>query len=127
MYCWSYYPKIDLHGEYAVTAYTVVHNFISDHIKLKDSYVVIIHGKGTGKLKDEVHHILSQDRRVLEYHLDPYNLGQTIVHLDISKWIFLSKFDKCVDIWYILIPIGKNIKNQVVRHKFDIFSVLCYN
>ena len=38
MYCWSYYPKIDLHGEYAVTAYTVVHNFISDHIKLKDSY-----------------------------------------------------------------------------------------
>ena len=85
MYCWSYYPKIDLHGEYAVTAYTIVHNFITDHIKLMDPYVVIIHGKGTGKLKDEVHHILSQDKRVLEYHLDPYNLGQTLVHLDLSK------------------------------------------
>ena len=85
MFYWNYYPKIDLHGEYAITAYTVVHNFITDHVKLKDSIVVIIHGKGTGKLKEEVHHILSQDKRVLEYHLDPNNLGQTLVHLDISK------------------------------------------
>ncbi len=26
--------------------------------------------------------------------------------------IFLSKFDKCVDLWYILIPIGKDNKKS---------------
>ena len=50
MYAWNYYPKIDLHGEYAVTAYTVVHGFITDHIRLQDPFVIIIHGKGSGKL-----------------------------------------------------------------------------
>ena len=80
----SRYPSIDLHGEFAVTAYTVVEEFISDHVKLKDPYIVIIHGKGSGKLKQEVHHILSKDKRVLDYHLDPRNLGQTIVHIKID-------------------------------------------
>lgn len=80
----SRYPSIDLHGEFAVTAYTVVEEFISDHVKLKDPYIVIIHGKGSGKLKQEVHHILSKDKRVLDYHLDPWNLGQTIVHIKID-------------------------------------------
>ena len=80
----SHYPSIDLHGEFAVTAYTVVEEFISDHVKLKDPYIVIIHGKGSGKLKQEVHHILSKDKRVLDYHLDPWNLGQTIVHIKID-------------------------------------------
>ncbi|MBR1679485.1 MAG: Smr/MutS family protein [Bacilli bacterium] len=81
MISWSYYPSIDLHGEFAVTAYTVVHDFITDQIKLKNKYVLIIHGKGSGKLKEEVHHILSQDKRVVQYQLDGSNLGQTIVEL----------------------------------------------
>ena len=81
MISWSYYPSIDLHGEFAVTAYTVVHDFITDQIKLKNKYVLIIHGKGSGKLKEEVHHILSQDKRVVKYQLDGFNLGQTIVEL----------------------------------------------
>ncbi len=84
MIAWNFYPKIDLHGEYAVTAYTVVHNFLSEQIKLKQPYVIIIHGKGTGKLKEEVHHILKQDKRVIAYQLDPENLGQTIVQLKID-------------------------------------------
>ncbi len=85
MIYWDYYPKIDLHGEYAITAYTIVYEFITDHIKLKDEVVVIIHGKGTGKLKEEVHHILKNDKRVLEFHLDPMNLGQTLVRLKLTK------------------------------------------
>lgn len=85
MIAWNYYPSIDLHGEFAVTAYTVVHNFITDHIKLRDEYVTIIHGKGTGVLKKEVHEILKKDKRVLEFGLDPDNLGQTIVHLKLTK------------------------------------------
>ncbi len=85
MMYWDYYPKIDLHGEYVTTSYTVVEEFLADHIKLKDEIVVIIHGKGSGKLKEEVHRILKKDKRVLEFHLDPMNLGQTLVHLKIPK------------------------------------------
>ena len=81
MIAWNYYPSIDLHGEAAITAYTVVEEFINDNIHLGHEYILIIHGKGTGKLKSEVHRILKQDKRVLEYQLDPFNLGQTIVHL----------------------------------------------
>lgn len=80
---WSYYPSIDLHGEYAVTCYTIVHDFISDQIKLKNKYVLIIHGKGSGKLKEEVHKILKSDKRVIRFQLDGSNLGQTIVELKI--------------------------------------------
>lgn len=80
---WSYYPTIDLHGEFAVTAYTIVNEFITDQIKLRQEYIAIVHGKGTGILKDEVHRILKEDKRVLNYHLDPGNLGQTLVHLKI--------------------------------------------
>ncbi len=81
MIAWNYYPSIDLHGEAAITAYTVVEEFINDNIHLGHEYILIIHGKGTGKLKSEVHRILKQDKRVLEYQLDPFNLGQTIVRL----------------------------------------------
>ncbi len=83
MIAWSYYPSIDLHGEYAVTAYTIVHDFISDQIKLKNKYVLIIHGKGTGKLREEVHRILANDKRVVRFQLDGSNIGQTIVELRI--------------------------------------------
>ena len=83
MIAWNNYPSIDLHGEAAITAYTVVKCFISENIHLKNEYVLIIHGKGTGKLKNEVHRILKHNKSVIEYQLDPYNLGQTIVHLKI--------------------------------------------
>ena len=83
MIYWNYYPKIDLHGEYTTTSYTLVHNFISDQVKLRNSYLVIIHGKGSGKLKQKVHEILKDDKRVLEFHLDPDNLGQTLVHINV--------------------------------------------
>ncbi len=78
-----HYPSIDLHGEFAITSYTIVHNFISDQIKLKNRIVVIIHGKGTGKLKNAVHDTLKKDKRVIKYNLNPFNLGETIVYLNI--------------------------------------------
>ncbi len=77
------YPKLDLHGEYTLTAYTVIHDFLKDQVKLKNKYAIIIHGKGSGKLKKEVHHILSKDALVKAYNLDPNNTGQTIVELKI--------------------------------------------
>ena len=78
-------PTKDLHGELAVTAYTVVHEFITDNIKLGHPVIIFIHGKGSGKLKKEVHEILKKDKRVKEFYLDPWNIGQTIVHLNMKK------------------------------------------
>ena len=78
------YPKLDLHGEYASTAYSVVHSFLKDNYKMKNKYVILIHGKGTGILKNEVHNILKNEKIVKKYEVDPFNLGQTVVELDLE-------------------------------------------
>ncbi len=75
------YPALDLHGEYTTTVYTILHTFLLDNIKMGNSYVIIIHGKGSGKLKKEVHAILAKEPGVVTYRLDAFNLGQTIVKL----------------------------------------------
>ena len=42
---------------------------------------IIIHGKGTGALRDLVHQRLKKDCRVVRFHLDGSNWGKTIFHL----------------------------------------------
>ena len=77
----SSYPSIDLHGmdrEYAVFK---VREFIDDCYKLKYEKIVIIHGVGTGILKDTVRSYLQKEKRVLEYKLDFMNPGCTLVAL----------------------------------------------
>ncbi len=76
-------PSIDLHGEDRVTALIKVDEFIKDSIKLRNKYIVIIHGKGTWILKNAIHDYLKRDKRVKEYALD-INIGQTIVSLNID-------------------------------------------
>lgn len=80
----SKYPKIDLHGEYTVTAYTVVHNFLVEQLILENDKVKIIHGKGTGKLKKAVQEILKKEEFVKNYYQNAFNLGETIVELDLK-------------------------------------------
>ena len=76
------YPQLDLHGEYPTTIKTLVNNFINDNLKLKNKIVVIIHGKGTGALKKELHMILKEHKMVESFHLNN-NLGSTILYLTI--------------------------------------------
>ena len=52
------YPKIDVHGETTETVVFVVRDFIKDNYKMKNKYIVVIHGKGSGALKRNVHEIL---------------------------------------------------------------------
>lgn len=77
------YPKLDIHGETRDTVYTVVKSFINDNIKLKNSVIIIVHGKGAGILKQEVHYYLKKMKEVKHYHLDYWNEGITIVELNI--------------------------------------------
>lgn len=77
------YPKLDVHGETRDTVYTVIKNFINDNIKLRNQVIVIVHGKGQGILKEEIHFHLKEMKEVKSYQLDSWNQGVTIVELNV--------------------------------------------
>ena len=56
-------PSIDLHGETRDSARVLVMEFINDNIKLKNEKVLIIHGIGSGTLKNEVHKNLKINKK----------------------------------------------------------------
>lgn len=76
-----YYEKVDLHGMTKVEAIIKVNEIITDCIKLKKYDIMIVHGKGTGVIKKEIHEYLKKDRRVLSYKIDNFNDGVTLVKL----------------------------------------------
>lgn len=75
------YPSIDLHGLDRMYAKLKVNEFINDNLKLKKEIIVIVHGRGTGILKNAVHETLKNNKNVLEYKTHYNNLGCTIVKL----------------------------------------------
>ena len=74
-------PCIDLHGYDTETAMVATEDFISDNLTLKNSKLLIIHGKGKGLVKKSVHEVLKRNHYVKEYHIDNQNDGCTIVWL----------------------------------------------
>ena len=74
-------PKLDLHGEIVAMVDSLVSSFIHDNKIQKNEYIIIIHGKSTNILTKEVHRILKNNPDVLEYKLNNWNLGETIVRL----------------------------------------------
>ncbi len=77
----SNYPHIDLHGYDRDYASIMVKDFINDNIKLRNRHIVIIHGKGTGILKKQIHDDLKKNKYVSKYELNMFNDGETIVEL----------------------------------------------
>lgn len=75
------YPTLDLHGEYTFSANMLTKEFINDNITLKNKKLCIIHGIGTGKLKETVHEVLKEDKRIKSYKVDFMNPGCTIVEI----------------------------------------------
>lgn len=63
----------------------LIDSFIRDNIKLENAKVVIIHGKGSGALKNKTHEILKHNRNVSKYYIDSLNDGQTIVEINLTK------------------------------------------
>ena len=78
----DFLPSIDLHGLDRVSARIKVDEFINDSIKLKHKKVVIVHGKGTGIIKEEVYKYLKNNKYVTNYKLYWNNIGITIVELE---------------------------------------------
>ena len=79
------FPKIDLHGFDRDSARMAVNDFIEENIFLNNEMIVIIHGIGTGIVKNEVHDLLKHHRMVEDYKTDNFNSGITIVKLKIKK------------------------------------------
>lgn len=74
-------PSLDLHGESSDIARVLVKEFISDNYKLNKKEIIIIHGIGTGVIKEIVHKELKNNVLVSSYKIDPFNIGTTIVYL----------------------------------------------
>ena len=74
-------PSIDLHGLDRDTARVKVLEFINDNLILKNKIICIVHGIGSGILKDEVHNTLKHNKNVEDYKLFYNNSGCTIVKL----------------------------------------------
>lgn len=74
-------PTLDLHGEIRGHARILVDEFIKDNYKIGKYEVAIIHGIGEGIIKKEVHDLLKKHKYVLEYHLDNFNNGCTLVKI----------------------------------------------
>ena len=74
-------PNIDLHGYDRETARVKTNDFIEESLALGHKKIVIIHGIGTGIVKQAVHETLSKNKKVAEFKLDSFNTGCTIITL----------------------------------------------
>lgn len=74
-------PRLDLHGEEVAVVYALVTSFINENYKMGNKEIAIIHGKSTNIITNEVHKILKENKKVLSYKLNNWNLGETIVYL----------------------------------------------
>ena len=74
-------PTLDLHGESSDISKVLIESFIKENIKLKNTTIAIIHGKGLGILKKTTHQVLKNNKNVIDYKIYYFNDGMTIVKL----------------------------------------------
>lgn len=74
-------PRLDLHGEIVAMVKVLVDEFIKDNMLMDEKLVVIVHGKSTNVITDEVHRVLNLNKNVKKYYKNNWNLGETIVEL----------------------------------------------
>ena len=77
------FPKLDLHGLDRETARVEIEDFIRDNKKLKNDIIVIIHGIGSGIIRNATHETLRKNKSVIEYKTLYNNNGSTIVKIKI--------------------------------------------
>ena len=76
-------PKIDLHSLDRDTARVYINDFISDNKHMKNEFVVIVHGNGSGILRKTTAETLSKNKNVIEYQTFYNNRGCTIAKIRI--------------------------------------------
>lgn len=78
-------PTMDLHGLDCDTARVKTLEFINDNLYMKNDIICIIHGIGSGAIKNEVHRTLKKHKKVLDFKLFFNNVGSTIIKLNVDK------------------------------------------
>lgn len=74
-------PKIDLHGYDRDSARVAVNDFVDEAFLMGYSEVLIIHGIGSGAVRDTVQEVLSRNKKVISYHINGMNVGCTVVKI----------------------------------------------
>ena len=74
-------PSLDIHGFDRYGGVAMIKNFIDNESKIGTKKLIVVHRKGEGILKQATHEYLKTDRRVLEYKLNIFNDGETIIIL----------------------------------------------
>ena len=77
-------PCIDLHGEVPETIELIINDFISYNVILRNEYIRVVHGKGSGAIKNRLDEILNNNDNVLDFKLNNWNVGETIIHLKVN-------------------------------------------
>lgn len=78
-------PTLDLHGFDRQTAIVMINDFIRDNKIMKNKILVIIHGIGSGIIKDTTKETLLKNKDVLEFKICPFNSGCTLVNINLTK------------------------------------------
>lgn len=78
-------PSIDLHGERPETIELIINDFINYNIILRNEYISIVHGKGSGVIKNKSYEILKNNPKVIDFKLNNWNVGETIIRLNINE------------------------------------------
>lgn len=74
-------PKLDLHGLDRDYSRILINEFIDDNHKLKNKKVIVIHGNGSGIIKKVCQETLKKNKYVLNYKIDNFNTGMTVIEL----------------------------------------------
>ena len=75
------FPSLDLHGFDRDYARIKINEFIQDNFVMKNEFIVIVHGVGSGILKQETLDTLKKNKKVEEYKLFKGNIGCTIAKI----------------------------------------------
>ena len=76
-------PVLNVHGETRDTVGYILNDFINDNVKLNIEYIGIIHGRSSNVLKNYIHELLKQNKKVDSYRVNIWNPGMTIIKLKI--------------------------------------------
>lgn len=113
------FPTIDLHGETKENLNDLINTFIEDNVKLSKNIIVIIHGVGSGILKNATHEILKKNKNVLRFYTSIDNPGITCVFLT-NESIYMDK--KVIDTYTETISEKNTIKSISIKNLFGMFN-----
>lgn len=74
-------PTLDLHGTDRDYARILINEFIEDNYKINNNTVIIVHGIGSGIIRNTTQKTLKNNKKVIDYKIDNFNAGQTIVYI----------------------------------------------